>query len=61
MKTAAIFKQADITRAIRGARSAGCAVASVDITPRGDIKLILKDPGKPQEAAKSDWDDVLEP
>ncbi len=47
MKTAATFKQADIKRAIRGAQSAGVAIAAISITVFGEITLQIKDPDQP--------------
>lgn len=60
MKKAAAFKQSDISRAIRGAQSAGMDVDQVKITDQGEINLYLKSSVKPAPSSNGDWDDVLE-
>jgi len=51
------FKQADLTRAVRGAQKAGMRVGRVEIDPNGRI-VILSDNG-PAPAGANEWDVVL--
>ena len=57
MGSAARFKQADLTRAYRGAAAAGIRVSKVEIDPNGRI-VILTDSASPQPVA-NEWDEVL--
>ena len=48
------FKQADVTKALKGAVKAGLAVKRVEIDREGKIIVFT---GRPDEAP-NDWDDV---
>jgi hypothetical protein len=46
-KTAATFRQSDVTRAVRAARAVGLAVLATEIAPDGTIRLVHEaDPAK---------------
>ena len=45
-----LFRQRDLSRAVRGARSAGMEIARIEIDKEGVIKLI---PGKPEGSEES--------
>ncbi|MEN3791845.1 hypothetical protein [Fulvimarina sp. MAC3] len=50
-----VFKQSDLTRAIKAARAAGLDVGRIEIEP-GRIVVI---PGKPRDdEPRSSWDDI---
>lgn len=57
MASAARFKQADLTRAFKGAAAAGIRVSKVEIDPSGRI-VILTDSASPLPVA-NEWDEVL--
>jgi hypothetical protein len=51
------FRQADLTRAVRGAAKAGVCVARIEIDPNGKI-IILSDRARSLETT-NEWDEVL--
>ena len=60
MRKPATFKQADLTRALKGAKKAGVEVARIKITKDGSIEI---DAGKPVEIVaasepQNEWDPV---
>lgn len=50
----AIFTQADVTRAVKGALAAGQLVARMEIDRDGKIVVIFGEPGQAKEV--NDWD-----
>jgi hypothetical protein len=52
------FKQADLTRAIKGARAAGIDVAQIEIGKDGKIVILPKQPGMALQIAQNEWDEV---
>lgn len=59
MSRAARFRQADLTRAVKGARASGLSVQRVEIDPNGKI-VILFGVG-PAATGGNEWDEVLRP
>lgn len=58
MTTPAKFRQADVTRAVKGAQAAGIRVGRIQIDPRGQIVIdAASESGAPKKS--SSWDDVL--
>lgn len=53
------FTQADLTRAIRGARIGGMVVAQVEIEPSGKIVLLMHSTRQVHDVVNP-WDDELE-
>lgn len=54
MNRRATFTQAELTRAIKGARAAGMTVAKCEITPDG--RIVLSDSGTtPADDPYGDW------
>lgn len=59
MTAAARFTQADLTRAMKSAKSAGVRLSKILIMPNGCIEMQFG--GEPiKSGAKSSWDDLLE-
>lgn len=58
MSAAVRFKQADITRAVKGAKAAGLRVTRFEIDPLGKI-VVFSDPVQPQRSGGSLWDQDL--
>jgi hypothetical protein len=55
-KRSAIFRQADLSRALEGVKKAGLDVARVEIDPSGKIIVVA---GKPERvSANNEWDAV---
>ena len=53
----AIFRQGDVTRAVRAVVAAGQAVARVDIDPNGKIVVVMvREPDEREE--ENSWDRV---
>jgi hypothetical protein len=53
---AALFTQADVTRAIRGAQKAKMEIAAAEIDPRtGAIRILFKLPEASQGGALDQW------
>lgn len=48
------FRQADVTRALRGAQSAGVDVARVEIDRHGKIVIVPARPGDQHEASETE-------
>lgn len=57
MKHPAAFKQSDLTRALKGARAGGLAVARVEIDPNGKIVMLAASAVCAAGEGNS-WDDV---
>lgn len=57
MSAAARFKEADITRAVRGATKAGMLVGRIEIDPNGKIVILSEAVAPPVDP--NPWDDVL--
>jgi hypothetical protein len=56
----ALFTQADVTRALKGAKKAGFAVDRAVINRTGDIVLEFQTAeAKPRETERNPWDEVL--
>lgn len=57
----ALFRQADVTRAVKGARAAGFDVKRIEIDRQGRILIASEEP-RPEPAAElphqNPWDDV---
>lgn len=53
-RTAAPFKQSDVTRAVKGAASAGLRVERVEISPDGRIVVIAAEAAGAEPAAPFD-------
>ena len=54
-RTPAAFRQADVTRAVKGVVAAGVGIAQVEIDKSGKIVIVT---GKPQEPATATQDDL---
>lgn len=54
MNMPAVFRQADVTRAVKGVESAGLAVSVVEISPDGRISITIKD--NTERQGKGGWD-----
>jgi hypothetical protein len=52
----AIFRQGDVTRAVRGVVAAGQAVARVEIDPNG--KIVIVTVGELERREENSWDRV---
>ena len=57
MTAAARFKQADVTRAAKGAKAAGIRIGRIEIDARGSIVIEAATSGQAQKGRS--WDDVL--
>jgi hypothetical protein len=55
--TAARFKQADVTRAAKGAKAAGIRIGRIEIDARGSIVIEAATMSSTRKG--SSWDDVL--
>jgi hypothetical protein len=55
-----IFRQTDLTRAIKGARNAGVEVARAEIATDGKITLVIGDTSDGKTGLESTADDELE-
>ena len=55
----ATFKQADVTRALRGAVAAGVEVQRIEIDKTGKIVVITGRPERVPVSNINDWDEVL--
>ena len=53
------FRQADVTRALKGAVAAGVEVKSIEIDQSGKIVMITSRAAEPAKQDESDWDEVL--
>jgi hypothetical protein len=54
-RSTSLFRQADITRALRAARAAGVMIARVEIDPvTGKIVIISKEPGGSEQLTDLD-------
>lgn len=60
MNRRAPFTQADVTRALKGAKNAGVVVGGLEIEPGGKI-IILVEGGKHSKTREqtNEWDEVL--
>lgn len=55
------FRQADITRAVRGVTAAGMKVARVKVAPDGSVEVFADGEGSPSPAAEkeaNEWDKI---
>lgn len=59
MSRPARFRQADLTRAVKGARASGLPVQRVEIDPNGKIVILFG--GGPAITGGNEWDEVLQP
>ena len=55
----ATFKQADVTRALRGAVAAGVEVQRIEIDKTGKIVVVTGKPERVPVSNINDWDEVL--
>jgi hypothetical protein len=53
-----IFRQRDVTRAIRGARAAGVEVARIELDKEGRIVIVPAQTATTSEAKRNEWDEV---
>jgi hypothetical protein len=53
------FKQADVTRAVKGLKAAGETVTRVEIDRSGKIVAILRGAGQ-DEGGENEWDEVFD-
>jgi hypothetical protein len=53
-RASSTFRQADVTRAIRGARAAGVDKVRIEITRDGKLVIIAGDELEPKES--NEWD-----
>ncbi len=53
-----IFRQRDVTRAIRGARAAGVEVARIELDKEGRIVIVPAQAATTSEAKRNEWDEV---
>jgi hypothetical protein len=51
----AIFRQADVTRAVRAVTAAGQVVARVELDPNGKIVIVTAD-GEAERREENSWD-----
>lgn len=58
MTAKARFTQADITRILRGAASAGLTSYSIVIEPDGAIEVRVLGPDKDHASARNEWQDL---
>ncbi len=54
----AIFKQADLARAVKGVKAAGLQVARVEVCPDGRFIVFPGIPEKVSAPAENEWDSV---
>jgi hypothetical protein len=59
MTRAAAFTQTDITKVLRGARSAGETVTRIEIDREGKIVALFGKAGQPANG-RNEWDDVFD-
>ncbi|KQM72175.1 hypothetical protein [Sphingomonas sp. Leaf20] len=57
MSAAARFKEADVTRAVRGAAKAGMMVGRIEIDPNGKIVILSQSVAPPTDP--NPWDIVI--
>lgn len=57
MSAAARFKEADVTRAVRGAKKGGMMVGRIEIDPNGKIVILSETVAPPVDP--NPWDDLL--
>lgn len=55
----ATFKQADVTRAVRGTVAAGVEVQRIEIDQSGKIVVVAGKPERVPVSNINDWDEVL--
>jgi hypothetical protein len=53
-----IFRQRDLTRAIKGARAAGIDVACIEVDKDGRIIILPTQSAAVPETARNEWDEV---
>jgi hypothetical protein len=55
-----IFRQTDLTRALKGAQAAGIAIGRFEINKDGKIVVVAKKPESPRdgEDERNEWDDA---
>lgn len=54
----ALFRQSDVTRAVRGVTAAGCEVARVEVDKDGRIIVTTGKAQEPANAPANEWDEV---
>jgi hypothetical protein len=57
MSAAARFKEADVTRAVRGATKAGMMVGRIEIDPNGKIVILSESVAPPVDP--NPWNDLI--
>ena len=54
-RRAALFRQSDVTRALKGARCAGLSIGGVEIGPDGRIRVLVEGRAVAQESELDAW------
>lgn len=58
MTAPAIFKQSDVTRAVKGVLKADIAIAEIKIAPDGTIRIILESSAANDDEGITGWEDA---
>lgn len=59
-RSPALFRQSDLTRALKGAQAAGLSVARVEVDASGKLVVVIGEPAKAAEGQPTnEWDEVL--
>jgi hypothetical protein len=53
-----MFKQGDVTRALRGVSAAGQPVKRIEINREGKIVVFVGNPEEQQELGDNEWDKI---
>jgi len=59
MTARAVFRQADVTRLVRGVTAAGMQVAKVIVEPGGNIVVLTGANDEADEGGRNPWDEVF--
>ncbi len=58
MTAPAIFKQSDVTRALKGAMAANVAIGKIKIAPDGTITIIPESSAANDDDGETGWEDA---